>query len=101
MEMVHVSDWLPSLYTLAGGDIHNLNSIDGIDVWNSISSGEYSPREQILLNIDPITGEAAFRFNKWKLIVNESKLMSWMALMIFFSTEVLKGKKIDRITISC
>ena len=73
MEMVHVTDWLPSLYTLAGGDIHNLNNIDGIDVWNSISSGEYSPREQILLNIDPYSGAAAFRFNKWKLVVNESK----------------------------
>ena len=74
MELMHVTDWLPTLYSIAGGDIKNLRNIDGYDMWNTLSQAIASPREEILLNIDPwLNGEAALRFKNWKLLVNISK----------------------------
>ena len=74
MELMHVTDWLPTLYSIAGGDIKNLHSVDGYDMWNTLSQAIESPREEILHNIDPKkNGEAALRFRNWKLLVNISK----------------------------
>ena len=74
MELMHVTDWLPTLYSIAGGDIKNLHSVDGYDMWNTLSQATESPREEILHNIDPLRdGEAALRFKNWKLLVNISK----------------------------
>ena len=75
MELMHVTDWLPTLYSIAGGDIKNLRNVDGYDMWNTLSKATESPREEILLNIDPVRNhrEAALRFKDWKLIVNISK----------------------------
>lgn len=74
MELMHVTDWLPTLYSIAGGDIHNLRNVDGYDMWNTLSQAIESPREEILHNIDPLkNGQAALRFRNWKLLVNMSK----------------------------
>ena len=74
MELMHVTDWLPTLYSIAGGDIKNLYSVDGYDMWNTLSQAIESPREEILHNIDPLqNGAAALRFRNWKLLVNISK----------------------------
>ena len=75
MELMHVTDWLPTLYSVAGGDIKNLHSVDGYDMWKTLSQALESPREEILLNIDHLRnhGEAALRFRNWKLLVNISK----------------------------
>ena len=74
MELMHVTDWLPTLYSVAGGDIHNLRNVDGYDMWDTLSQATDSPREEILHNIDPLrNGEAALRFRNWKLLVNISK----------------------------
>ena len=70
---MHVTDWLPTLYTVAGGDIHSLRNIDGFDMWDVLSHHTQSPRQEILHNIDPISGAAALRFRQWKLLVNMSK----------------------------
>ncbi|KAK3726387.1 hypothetical protein QZH41_016252, partial [Actinostola sp. cb2023] len=75
-KLLHVSDWLPTLYVRAGGDIHDLQSADGYDMWDTITTDEMSPRIEILHNIDPMTGSAAYRFRNWKLIVNETSAWS-------------------------
>ena len=42
-QMVHVSDWFPTLVNLASGSIDGLD-LDGFDIWNSIIENKASPR---------------------------------------------------------
>ncbi|XP_027058114.1 arylsulfatase B-like isoform X2 [Pocillopora damicornis] len=72
MDLMHVTDWLPTLYSVAGGDIHKLRNVDGYDMWDTLSQASLCPREEILLNIDPVRGDSALRFRQWKLLVNIS-----------------------------
>ncbi|XP_023215784.1 arylsulfatase B-like [Centruroides sculpturatus] len=71
--LMHITDWLPTLYHAAGGDINDLSNIYGINQWNSISEGIPSSREELLLNIDPIDKASALRVKNYK-IVNGSNL---------------------------
>ncbi|KAJ8909740.1 hypothetical protein NQ315_013544, partial [Exocentrus adspersus] len=72
-DLMHVTDWLPTLYSAAGGDIGLLDpDLDGIDQWSSLVFNLPSPRNDILLNIDERTRHAALRFYNWKLIVGTS-----------------------------
>ncbi|XP_068717714.1 arylsulfatase B-like isoform X2 [Montipora capricornis] len=80
MDLMHVTDWLPTLYSVAGGDIHQLTNIDGFDMWKTLSEPTDSPRVEILHNIDPESGAAAYRFRNWKLVLNmRSQWNGWYA----------------------
>lgn len=72
MDLMHLSDWLPTLYGRAGGDVQKLLNIDGYDMWPSLSKGEKSPRKELVHNIDPVTWASALRYEQWKLLVNET-----------------------------
>jgi hypothetical protein len=53
-DLIDVSDWVPTLYYLAGGDSSLLYpNIDGKNVWETISRGDKSPRDEVLHAIDP------------------------------------------------
>ncbi|KAM7315647.1 arylsulfatase B-like [Ixodes scapularis] len=70
-QLMHISDWLPTLYSAAGGDVSNLGSMDGIDMWRYLTLGFGSPRKEVLLTIDPKNNLAALRYKNYKLVVGE------------------------------
>ena len=43
-ELIHITDWMPTLLHLAGGDTADLN-LDGVNQWQSINTGTKGPRE--------------------------------------------------------
>lgn len=48
-DLIDVTDWLPTFYHLAGGDVQTLsgNNIDGMNVWDTIAHGTPSPRSEV------------------------------------------------------
>ncbi|XP_055938572.1 arylsulfatase B-like [Argiope bruennichi] len=79
MQLMHISDWLPTLYSAAGGDVELLGEIDGKSLWEAFLHNSPSPRQEILHNIDPIENVAALRSGNFKLITGNlvSGLESW------------------------
>lgn len=42
---MHITDWMPTLLHLAGASDTSELDIDGVNQWDSISTGSSSPRE--------------------------------------------------------
>lgn len=80
-QMIHVCDWLPTLYRAAGGDPNTnpkMKNLDGYDLWNMLSTNGQSLRQEILHNIDPIKKFAAIRVGDYKLLLgNVDERDSW------------------------
>ncbi|KAH9370083.1 hypothetical protein HPB48_001960 [Haemaphysalis longicornis] len=71
-QLMHVSDWLPTLYSAAGGDAAGLEHLDGFDMWRHLSQDLPSPRTDILYNIDPVANIAALRNLDYKLVLGNA-----------------------------
>ncbi len=84
-EFVHISDWFPTLLSVAGGSTEGLK-LDGFNQWNTISMNKTSPRKELLHNIDPLhprhgrtyikgtfdqRHRAAIRVGDWKLLTGD------------------------------
>ncbi|XP_070553268.1 arylsulfatase B-like [Ptychodera flava] len=70
-ELYHVTDMYPTLVkSVAEGTI--THEIDGVDIWQSLSTGSQSPRAEFLIVVDEDlpqhTTVAALRYRDWKLI---------------------------------
>uniref|UniRef100_A0A672K9V4 Si:dkey-174i8.1 n=1 Tax=Sinocyclocheilus grahami TaxID=75366 RepID=A0A672K9V4_SINGR len=100
--LIHVSDWYPTLLSLAGYRSSDSSHLDGQDVWGAISSGLPCPRTEILFNIDPVSrkhGEvdlrllnlngfgicdtrvrAAIRAGDWKLLTGNVGPQQWQGM---------------------
>lgn len=86
--LMHVTDWLPTLTSAAGGEITgSAGALDGIDHWDSLTSVEGvvdPPRAEMLYNWDSYIldstkydvirndelAQGAFRQGKWKILKN-------------------------------
>lgn len=73
--LLHVTDWLPTLVTAAGGDSSLLAGLDGVDQWAGLTEGTHPARVEMLYNIDPVHGDrnlngpgGAIRLGPFKLI---------------------------------
>lgn len=66
--LLHVSDWLPTLYSAAGGNVAELAVIDGIDMWKMLSTDGAPTRNELLHNIDPDSHFSAIRVGDYKLV---------------------------------
>ncbi|XP_053381274.1 arylsulfatase B-like [Mercenaria mercenaria] len=93
-ELMHVTDWYPTLVSLAGGNLKNgTKPLDGFDQWDTINYRRPSPRKELLHNIDPLypasgqplpnstfntTRRAALRVGDWKIITGDPGNGSWV-----------------------
>lgn len=69
-EPLHIVDWYPTLVKLASGSLQQQQPLDGRDIWPTLTQGQPSPHEEILLNTTPNNG--AIRVSDWKLVLNGS-----------------------------
>ena len=71
-DLMHSTDWLPTLLRVARIDPSVTGTIDGVDVWSMISVGYSSQRFEIFHNFDPLqSNQAALRVGDYKLIINQ------------------------------
>lgn len=68
-QLIHITDWLPTCLHAAGGDVNELQNLDGINLWNELSEDLGSKRIEVLHNIDDIWGSSALMVNKWKIVL--------------------------------
>ncbi|XP_031561188.1 arylsulfatase B-like [Actinia tenebrosa] len=74
-ELLHVTDWYPTLTHLAGCSDKN-DAIDGVDVWKTIAYDQPSPRTEILHNIDlPNNATSAPGYEGIAVRMGDMKLM--------------------------
>ncbi|CAB3385356.1 Hypothetical predicted protein [Cloeon dipterum] len=71
--LFHVTDWLPTLYEAAGGDLTDLSGMDGKSQLTSIANdgendSQYNLRSEILLNVDERLGLSGIRYKNWKYL---------------------------------
>ncbi|XP_020289212.1 arylsulfatase B-like isoform X3 [Pseudomyrmex gracilis] len=66
--LIHITDWLPTLYFAAGGDLRDLGTIDGVNQWNMLSEAGKSTRDKLLLNIDEVTKTEGAIYKQFKLV---------------------------------
>ncbi|XP_067686275.1 arylsulfatase B-like [Haliotis asinina] len=78
--MMHITDWLPTLYHAAGGDVNKLRNQDGYNLWEMLSTKGPAVRYEIIHNIDPTANFSAIRVGEFKLIdghISGGKYDSW------------------------
>ena len=70
LDLMHATDWLPTLLTVASqGKFSKYTKLDGKNLWDTFLHETPSPRNEILINIDPnIYKNAAIRIGDWKLV---------------------------------
>lgn len=67
-QLFHITDWLPTLYSAAGGNPNDLKQLDGIDQWSALKSARDDKRKSVLMNIDEKKNSAAALIGHYKLV---------------------------------
>jgi len=52
-ELIHITDWFPTFVRAAGGEPQELEGLDGLDQWDTLTKDSPSPRIEMVYNIDP------------------------------------------------
>lgn len=73
--LVHVTDWLPTLLALQGAAPPTDLGLDGLDVWPSLLSGA-DVRGELVVNLNPLAG-GQFDYPKAALVVGDMKIICW------------------------
>ncbi|KAG8222731.1 hypothetical protein J437_LFUL008127 [Ladona fulva] len=80
-QLMHITDWLPTLISAAGGDAFSSNGtngkIDGVDAWRALKEDLPTSRAEVLHNIDDIYGNAALTVGDWKVVKGTTYQGSW------------------------
>ncbi|XP_065311013.1 arylsulfatase B-like isoform X1 [Dermacentor albipictus] len=73
-QLMHLTDWFATFYKIAGGDESSLELVDGLDMWQCLSTGSDSVRQEILYNVDFLDSTksfvAAIRDSRYKLVLD-------------------------------
>ena len=64
--IIHTVDFYPTIVTLAGASTAKSKPLDGIDVWQTVSTNAASPRTEVVYNVEPF--RAGIREGDWKLV---------------------------------
>ncbi|KAL9988759.1 hypothetical protein ACROYT_G003242 [Oculina patagonica] len=99
-ELLHVTDWYPTILRLAGVTSEDKSPIplDGHDVWDTISLGKPSPRTEILLNIDRQPGPVPpgpvvlYSYTGMALRMGDMKLLMNVPNVTWFKPPEIGGK---------
>jgi len=66
-QLIHVTDWLPTIMHVAGAnDTYNKTELYGMNMWEVLSNDIPSPRDEIIHNYDKASG--AIRMGDYKVI---------------------------------
>jgi len=63
---LHMVDLMPTFLSLAGASGSSDRPFDGKDIWPTLATGQPSPHEDILINVEAFRG--AIRKGDWKLV---------------------------------
>ena len=71
MDLMHVSDWMPTLYEAAGGSVGKLGDIDSHSLWPVLTGvNRTCPRSEVLVNLNPVLNSKAIKVGKYKYLLN-------------------------------
>ncbi|KAH7980785.1 hypothetical protein HPB49_019221 [Dermacentor silvarum] len=85
--LFHITDWLPTLYQLAGGNLADLGDIDGVSHAAALlgdASALPPPRTELVVNIDPIDNYSVIIDGRFKLVMGvaeEGKYEQWYPIV--------------------
>ncbi|XP_012275486.1 arylsulfatase B [Orussus abietinus] len=66
--LIHITDWLPTFYAAAGGDLKDLGDIDGINQWPALGEDCPPTRDSLLLNVDEVSKTEGAIHGRYKII---------------------------------
>ena len=93
-QLMHITDWLPTLLDVAGYDMAKLalKPLDGVDMWAALVGDLPSKRKEVLLNIDPVGWESAVRVGDYKVLFHGGKgNAQWFPQPQFLDVDPMKS----------
>lgn len=76
-DLMHITDWLPTILDAVGNYRVFNQTIDGVSLWKTLTEGTPSPRKGVLHNIDEILGISSLMEGPYKFLKGESYEGKW------------------------